>query len=199
MVVRIHNIGKWSALKPGQILQLAGEHARKIRLEVNCVAPTRVDVIEGGKPTFLAVVQGYEVIEFVAGGEAHVAFTSDDETWYFTNDGDQIAAERPEAVSFTTIANRRARNPELERMMFKMEQNINRRLNHLAAENEELRKARDAATPHDPETGEVKNVENDAGATGGNAGEGAGAPVVPAAEPASGAGAAAGSASGVSA
>nr|QJB21595.1 MAG: hypothetical protein [Microvirus sp.] len=185
MVVRIHNIGKWNVCQPGKVLELAGTHKRKIRLEVNCVAPTRVDVIEGEKGTFLAVVQGYEVIEFVAGAQAHVAFTSDDEVWYFTNDGDEIAAERPEVVSFTKIASRRARNPELELMMFKQQQNINRRLDALAAENAAMRAVMEAAVPHDAETGEViENDENGGAAAGGPAGEvgggGAGEPVEPA-------------------
>lgn len=179
MVVRIHNTGKWSQLKAGDILELTAMQRRKVVLHVNCPAPTRFDVIEGEKATFLAVVQGLEVLEFSAGPEAHVVATSEDEVWFFTNDGDQHASERPEAVSFTKIASRRTRNPELEHMMFKMEQNMSRRLTALAAEMAEMA----AAAPHDPETGEVIDGEVGVGSTDGNTGAAA-SPPAGAAEPA---------------
>lgn len=169
MVVRIHNVGKWSVLKPGDMLELVGQAARKVRVEFNCPAPTRVDLVEGDKMTFLAVVEGHEVIEFVAGVEVYLAPTSEEEVWYFTNDGEQVAQARPEAVTFTKIASRRARNPELERMMFKMEQNMLRRTAALEAELAEIR----AAAPYDPETGEVADEVGD-GTADGTAGEATG-------------------------
>ncbi len=190
MVVRIHNTSKWAVLQPGQMLELKGQQRRKIRVELNCPAPTRVDVVEGDKPAFLCVVQGYEVVEFTAGEDAFLSCTSEDEVWYFTNDGDVLATSRPEAVSFTKIASRRARNPELERMMFKMEQNALRREAALRAELDAIRAAQPA---HDPETGEVIEDEpvaaaaDDAPAAGAAGGEDAPAEAVPAAKKVKGA------------
>lgn len=162
MVIRLHNVTKWSRLAPGEALDLRGTQRRKIRVELNCPAPTRLDVLEGDKLTFLAVVQGYEVVEFAASADAALVPTSDDEVWYFTNDGDRDALEKsPFAVSFTKIASRRARNPELERMMFKMEQNMQRRMAKLQAEMDDMRAAQ---PPHDPETGEVDETGGGAGA-----------------------------------
>lgn len=173
MVVRIHNTGKWSQLEAGKIFKLTGMQRRRVRLEVNCEMPTRFDVVEDDdRVTFLAVVQGQEALEFSAGPNAHVAALSEGEVWFFTNDGDQVAIERPEAVSFTTIAGRRTRNPEMERMMFKMEQNMTRRMTALALELAEMA----AAAPHDPETGEVSDGQVSVGATGGDQGTPAGAP-----------------------
>jgi len=158
MVVRIHNVSKWVKVPEGKVIELVGDRDRKVRIEVNCPEPTRFDVVEGDFLTFLAVVQGYEVLEFVAGAQAHVVPTTEGEVWYFTNDGDQIAEERDDLVSFTKIASRRARNPELELMMFKMNQNMERRMAQQAAEMAAMLAAQAAEVPHDPETGEV--IEN---------------------------------------
>lgn len=179
MVVRIHNVGKWSQLKPGALIELTKTMGRRVRLQVNCEVPTRFDVIEGERGTFLAVVEGLETIEFTAGADAYIGAspsTDSGEVWYFTNDGDQVAADRPEAVSFTKIASRRTRNPELEHMMFKMEQNMNRRIAALAQEMAQYQ------APHDPETGEVTD-EVSVGPVDGNPGTAEAAPAG-AAEPA---------------
>lgn len=153
MVVRIHNPTKWARLEQGQMLALPGAGSRKVRLELNCSAPTHVMLQEGegGQTFFLAVVDGMEVIEFAAGPDAFVICTTDGEVWYFTNDGDAGSYEVPNAVSFAKIANRRSRNPQLEMMMWKMEQRMNARL---AQQAEELA-AWQAAHGADAETGEV--------------------------------------------
>lgn len=183
MVVRIHNASKWSRLEVGHMLELPGtDEVRKVRLEVNCPAPTRLDVIIADKPVFLAVVQGYEVVEFSAAGTVVLSADSESDVFYFTNDGDQIAVDRPLAVSFAKVATRRARNPELEMMMFKAEQNIQRRL---AAQQEEFEAMREArrleaeAQGADGETGEVNADDDDQGAGGEDSGGGAGAAGAP--------------------
>lgn len=143
MVVRIHNVSKWKKLQPGEVLELKGQSERRVRIELNCPAPTRLDLIQSdGNPVFLAVVQGLETVEFVAGATVQLVATSEDEVWYFTSDGEQVAAKNVQAKSFTKIAQRRTRNPELERMMFKMQQNMERRFAMLEAENAELRRHR---------------------------------------------------------
>lgn len=162
MVIRINNIGKWTELAVDKVLDLAGEGQRKVRVELNCEAPTRLDVWQGVDKTLLAVVEGYQVVEFSIDGEAELAATSEGEVWYFTNHGDDLSVERPDEKSITTIMSRRARNPQQELMMFKLQQNVNKRMDALAAEADELRAALAAATPHDAETGEVLNGDGDA-------------------------------------
>lgn len=160
MVVRLHNLSKWQKLEPGEGIELLGAHDRKVRVEVNTEAPTRFDVVHGDdddtQVTFLAVVHGMETLEFYAPGGTYLAATSDGEVWYFTNEGDQTATDR-EAVSFTRVMNRRARNPELERMMFKMEQNMNARLALMA--DEVAAQVAAAGVNHDTATGEVDETE----------------------------------------
>lgn len=156
MVVRVHNLKKWRALQPGSALNLGGDAARKFRFEVNCVAPTRFDVLDAdGERTFLAVVQGLEVLEFSTGAGSTLVPTTEDEVWYFTNDGDQIATgASAEAVPFTKIMQRKSRNREVEYMMMKVEQRMNRRLSEQADEIAAMREnMRERGI--DPDTGEV--------------------------------------------
>lgn len=146
MVVRLHNLSKWEMLGAGKAIELLGDHPRRVRVEVNCEAPTRFDLVHGdeGLVTFICVAVGYEVMEFSAPGGSHVLATSDGEVWFFTNEGDQIASDR-EQVSFTRMMTRRTRSEQLERMMALQEMNFNRRLAAQAAETAELAAALEAA------------------------------------------------------
>lgn len=133
MVIKLHNTDKWELLETGKVLAFKGNVPRLVRVEFNCVAPTRIDLKEAERGTFLAVVQGHEVIEFTCSGDAELIATSDDEVWFHTDYGDGLAFESF-AESFTKLANRRVRNPDLELMMFKAEQRINARLAELDKE-----------------------------------------------------------------
>lgn len=125
MVLRIHNLGKWKVLQPGQMLPLGGEVQRRVRLDVNCPAPTRFEAVDDENAvTFLGIVQGLETLEFHASPGLIVSATSEDDIWYFTSDGEQIGTEDLDTVSFTTLENRRERNPELERMMQRAQENM---------------------------------------------------------------------------
>lgn len=190
MTIRIHNLDKWALLQPGMVLELVANDTRKIRLEFNCPADTRIDVADAdGKLTFLAVVRGYEVVEFYGHATSHVVATSDDEVWYFTNDGETTATDTPEAVSFTKIAGRRERNPELERMMFKLEQNMLRRID---AERAALDQARASVGQGDSPSQSVNAEqeesadENGVADASGASGEVAGEPDLSASVPAKG-------------
>lgn len=166
MVVRIHNLTKWSVIQPGEALDLPGEELRNVVLDLRVTERTRVDVVADGGVWFLAVIEpadGVQRLEFGVTGKVELAFSTDGEVWFFTDDGDSIAYENPEAVSFTKIANRRSRNPQLEMMMFKQEQNARRREELLMAEIAAMR-----AAGINPETGEVDG--DDTGTTGGTGG-----------------------------
>ena len=174
MVVRIHNLDKWRMIETGEVLELAPGPLRKMRFEVNCEHPTRFDVKTPDALTFIAVVQGYEVLEFTAGEGAALVPSSEGEVWYFTNDGDQIATgASAEAVPFTRIMQRKARNRELEFMMMKAEQRMNRRMTEQAGEIAELR-AQMIERGIDPDTGEVIEDGERDGAGAGASGEAAG-------------------------
>lgn len=140
-MIRLHDSARWRSCDPNGFIKLGVEGVtplRTIRLEVNCPERTRVDVaFEDGTEMFLANVDGYEKIEFTGSGAVVVGFKGKGYVWFFTDDGRAVTVPPSEgAKSFTKLMNRRARNMEVELMMFKMEQNINRRIAALTAEYE---------------------------------------------------------------
>lgn len=193
MVIRLHNVSKWKLLEQG-FLPFVGDHHRKIRIDVNCEVVTRFDIVQPGegddddKLTMLAAgVQGLETLEFSAPADTVLHVTSEGEVWYFTNEGDDQSVPGVEDEIFTTIANRRARNPQLEMMMFKQEQNMNRRLKAQAAEFQAMIDA--AGVRHDTVTGEIDDdaeAEQHSGAADGDAGGQQQEPSVPQQQPVKG-------------
>lgn len=128
MVKRIHNVDKWALYKPTDFLSFEGMPGRRIEIDFNTEAKARVHLVGETGNTFLAVIDGMERLEFVT-SEAIVdlAITSEGEVWYFSNEGQEAAVSRPDAISYVKMMTRRVRNPELERMMFDMRQNEMRR------------------------------------------------------------------------
>lgn len=181
MVVRIHNVTKWRQLDAGSALKLVGQAGRKVRIEVNCEAPTSFKLVEDDdRPVFLAVVQGLEVLEFgVSADVADLVASSDGDVWYFTNDGDTHAVEAVQPESFVKIMNRRTRNPQLELIEWRAKQNERRRDAALEDERSQLRAfmaelaARAGANPETGEVGEVSSGTS-AGASSGATGAAAG-------------------------
>lgn len=151
MTVKLRNVTKWKLLPIGEVLSLPKPEPRVIRLEVNCVAETRVDVLVDETLVFLWAGQGLQTIEFAVPGPCEVIFTSEAEVFYATDDSGDAGVVDMEETPFTSIMNRRVRNPQMELMMFKMEQNINRRLDQQREEYE----AQLARLGHNPDTGEV--------------------------------------------
>lgn len=169
MVIRLHNVSRWAQLEPGNVFPIYGEQSRNVRFELNCETDTRLDIVRDEVPTFLATIRGREDIEFAAEGECYLVATSEGEVWYHTDEGDRIDFENPMSVSFTKIANRKARNPALEMMMFKTEQNMKRRL--AALEDEAMSRIEAMGVNHDLNTGEViEDGEDDTGAASGASG-----------------------------
>lgn len=129
MVKRIQNLSKWNVLASGEALQLEGDHRRKIRVELNAPMRTRVDVIAEGLTVFLGVIEGLDVVEFTADGVVQLVFSPLNEAelsevWYFTSDGDQYARSTVNPVTFLELPlGGVVRNPQVEMMIFKQQQN----------------------------------------------------------------------------
>lgn len=157
MTVKLRNVTKWKLLPIGDVLYLAKPEPRLIRLEVNCVGETRVDVVVEETHVFLWAGQGLQTIEFAVPGPCALIFTSESEVFYATDDSGDAGVVDMEETPFTSIMNRRVRNPQMELMMFKMEQNINRRLDQQREEYE----AQLARLGHDPDTGEVNDDDDE--------------------------------------
>lgn len=128
MTMKLFNLNKWTRLAAGQQLDLPGERPRKVVLEVNAGGEARLDYVDpNGEVQFLAMVYGRETLEFIVSGKFSV-ITDTDDTFIYTADGISVhhVVEAPE--SFVRIMEKRARNPELERIAFQMNQNMHRRL-----------------------------------------------------------------------
>lgn len=132
MAYKLADLHKWVIVPKGGGIPFMGDRPRQVRLEVLAEEPTRlyVEYHHDGKAVkhFIGIVCGYEVIRFpmesrfrlVADGSAARVWTPELE-----NAGQY---EVPDAVSFTTMMKRRERNPLMEQMMRKMQQNMERRI-----------------------------------------------------------------------
>lgn len=122
MTIRILNPLDWNLVKSGEWLQLNGDHDRIVKIEVNTDAPTRASLVHFDldgqeRTTFLGVVNGLEKIEVCASAEAALAFDTEGEVWFCTNDGVATAVHMPDERSFTQMVGRKTRNETLEQMI----------------------------------------------------------------------------------
>lgn len=172
------DLSKWRRLNDAGI-EFGNDKPRKVRLELLAAEPTRLGVIAKGLPQFkggmhIGTILGYEVISFqidgpfklVADGEGCFVWTPELEG--------MIAHTIPDAVTFTTMMNRRERNPQLELMMHKLNANVERRMRQLEKdvilplmEDKRLadieRRTRDAEREREQQEAQLVEVEDDLG------------------------------------
>lgn len=137
MTIKLNSLGRWKELEASAVIQFertAGE--RRIRLHLNLEAETVFFLEDENGPRFLTTVPaGVETLEFnAAGGVAVFPAEGSGRVMFQTAEGEPTFSDVVDPVVFTKIAQRRHRNPELERMMFVMNQNLERRLAMQAAE-----------------------------------------------------------------
>ena len=131
----LKDVNKFVLAKPGEALSLVeGEFPREVRLEVNAESACHLALrTDAGEPRFLAVVEGRETVLFTIEGPTEVWPTCDGQVWWWTVELED-AAVVSDAETYTKIAERRARNPELERVARKMQENADRRMAALMRE-----------------------------------------------------------------
>lgn len=131
--IKLNSVDRWLPAA-GQQLTFEGDGARRIRLHVNSPDVARVWlVLDGDELQFIARVEGYQVVEFYADGDVRVSIDGND-VWWRCAETEPTFVEVVDPVIFTKIANRRHRNPELEAIMYRMQENVERRLAQQAAE-----------------------------------------------------------------
>lgn len=140
---KIGNISKWNVIAEGEVREFPGG-ARVVVIEVNAPEATRMWVTHGSesdpvahqKESFLCLVEGRDTIEFAVEGPFSLSCEGGD-LWYYTSDqrnGAGVLNDQVGDVIFTKIANRKARNSNMEMMQFRMQQNAARRERLLMAE-----------------------------------------------------------------
>lgn len=127
---RLNNLDKWKHVTPEDVMQLSGEPGRRVRIDVNAPYPVRLMHADGnGEVTFLALVEGRDVVEFFAPGDSSISV--DGELWAHTFDGEKLAVVVLDAVKFTKMVTRRPRDHALELMQFHAKQNADRMYNEI--------------------------------------------------------------------
>lgn len=138
MTVKLNSLSRWSVLAPDTAVVFAGSDIaeRRVRIDFNLEAVTSFFIDLGGKEEFLCTLaEGQETVEFNAAGTFRIyAEKGSGIVRYISADLEPTFSEVVDPVIFTKIANRRHRNPELEEMMFRMNQNLERRLAQQADE-----------------------------------------------------------------
>lgn len=150
MTIRLDALASWKLVPQGEALLLPSDvsETRRVRIDLNCEDRTWVYVasadIEAVEAQFVAAVgPGLETIEFHAGGDLAIKFVPGvpdgqrSQVWLYTAEIEPNVVEVPDAVSFTEIHQRRARNPELEMMQLIARQN-ERRMDERLAQMEAL-------------------------------------------------------------
>lgn len=101
---------------------------RLVRMRVKCPTTAALYVEQEGivDPIFLTTVTGLDEIEFHIDGSYKMFATG--EIWFDTLDGTKADVEPVDQTSFTNIVERQARNPEMELIERKMQENIERRM-----------------------------------------------------------------------
>lgn len=127
MTLRLEEIGKFVLLEPGKGIALPGER-RKVRLELNTQFPCQImfDYGDEDQPRFLATVEGRETVEFIAEGPVRLYLDSEGQVWWWTSEIERSSVVS-DAPTYTTVAERQARNPDLERIARVMSENARRR------------------------------------------------------------------------
>lgn len=139
MVVKLNSLSRWLVLAADKAIVFDGSDIaeRRVRIDFNLEAATSFFIVDrDGVESFLcSLPAGQETIEFSAAGTFSVyAEAGSGAVHYISADLEPTFSEVVDPVIFTKIANRRHRNPELEEMMFRMNQNLERRLAQQADE-----------------------------------------------------------------
>jgi len=147
-VIRVGDLTLFQPIRAETLAEFTTVRERTVRITVNTVGRTALHVLaldedgslaEDVAPMFLTTVDGLEDVEFYAHGP--FAIQGDGDWNLKTLDGQPVHVAVPDAEAFVRISERRARNPEIERLQAMLLQNQERRM---GAMYEEVRLEREA-------------------------------------------------------
>lgn len=129
-MITLNDVNKWVPLSAGEMIEYPSDRPRPVSLDVNTSGPAIIMIQLGQEePRLLALVTGRETLKFAVPGPYAIMHRSpDEEVYILTADGSKVHREQIGDETFTQLHERRARNPELEYMMYTMERNFQRRM-----------------------------------------------------------------------
>lgn len=149
MAIKLNSLARWSRLPETDAIVFEGSDVdeRRVRIDFNLEGVTTLFLHDGKLESFLCTIgPGVETVEFnVAGSFSVYAEKGSGAVHYYCSEHEPSFHEIANPVIFTKIAQRRHRNPELEEMMWRMNQNIERRLAAQADEIKAFYEAKEAA------------------------------------------------------
>lgn len=151
MTIQLMDLRKWQCLEDGNMVQFTKKNPRVVRIDVN--TPFKVTLWyaeENEDAKFLALVEGRDRVEFAVDGPFDLTVEGGD-CWFYTVDGADFSMQAVDDRTFTRIAERRTRNPELDYMMQVMYQNMERRIQQTASDLERQHERREKARQRDIE------------------------------------------------
>lgn len=168
MAQKIFNLDKWTLVEEGAAIHFTKRNPRNVAIDVNSPGDVHYyvlidqDVIEmlpkhveevkaqrasvderaGTQQYFLGVAKGRDRFEFAVQGEFRL-YVENGPTYITSSDGEFTHTVVPEEEKkiFTKVANRRARNPQLEMMEYTMKLNQQRFMEAMTAEMDRREKA----------------------------------------------------------
>ena len=167
-MIKLDSLSRWMHLKKGDILTLAGDAQRRIRLQVNSPKRSSLFIVnDDGELVFLAAPDGRDVVEFAAGGDVRIT-TEESHVYVYTAENEPTFTIIPDAEIFTKIAERSARNPDLEHMMYLQQINMDRRFAQMQNDMQrQVNEAYEAGTRVvNPEQAGAPIAQDDAGQSG---------------------------------
>lgn len=130
-MIVLNDIVNWVQLEDGELIKFANQRPRQVKLEVNTSEKTvlMIQLEQEEEPRFLALVEGRETLHFVVPGAFELMHrTPGADVYLLTADGAKVHREGLGLDAYTTLHERRARNPELEYIQYMMNLNMEKRL-----------------------------------------------------------------------
>lgn len=127
----LKDLNSWRVLGSTPV-KFKNAEPRKVRLEVLAEDEAKLYVKQANGPVYIGTFDGYDVVTFYANGPYELSAKGGPVKVRSPEFDGPNAVEVPDAVSFTRIVTRRQRNPELELITRKMQENMERRFAQLA-------------------------------------------------------------------
>ena len=124
--MKLNKIENWAKM-PKSGLQLPDTSDRQVKISINSEGTTRLTVKTDLGEFFLATVVGNDVLDFRVKGQAKIS-AHGDPAWYICDEVNRPVVHHDAPTTFTKIVERAPRNPELELMMAKVNQSVDRRI-----------------------------------------------------------------------